>query len=271
MELHKALKEIIVQKGVDMINNIQIINFLLDYQAFKEKPAAKPILRDVINSGYGEKICNLNSNAPDCQTKFKQYLHDFIDSFGYKEELTNFVFDSIAYGLGLNLTMENPNKKQRKTVLSGVSHEVLEQQRNEFQKNAEQRPPKELDADGRMKAWLKDREEHKDEIEARRKVLFKHYYGDRPCDDQNKGVQYAQNNKVSREFANRAIKRLYNGQGRIRTAFNQSDLMFDNGEISFLQELGIVQRGNGLIVGAVCVKISDMEEIIRRVEEYFNS
>ena len=51
MELHKAIKEIVASKGADMICNPQIINYLLDYQAFKEKPATKLILRAIIDSG----------------------------------------------------------------------------------------------------------------------------------------------------------------------------------------------------------------------------
>lgn len=101
MELHKAIKEIVASKGTEMINNIQIINFLLDYQAFKEKPATKLILRDVINAGYDESILALQ-NTQGWQTKFKQYEHEFIDSCGYKEELAAYVFESIAYALGLN-------------------------------------------------------------------------------------------------------------------------------------------------------------------------
>lgn len=101
MELHKAIKEIVASKGADMINNILIINFLLDYQAFKEKPATKLILRDVINAGYGEAILALR-NTNGWQTKFKQYEHEFIDSCGYKEELAAYVFEAIAYALGMN-------------------------------------------------------------------------------------------------------------------------------------------------------------------------
>ena len=101
MELHKAIKDIVVQKGAEMINNIQIINYLLDYQAFKDKPATKLILCDVINAGYGESILALQ-NTQGWQTKFKQYEHEFIDSCGYKEELAAYVFESIAYALGLN-------------------------------------------------------------------------------------------------------------------------------------------------------------------------
>lgn len=101
MELHKAIKEIVASKGAGIINNIQIINFLLDFQAFKEKPATKLILRDVINAGYAESILALQ-NTQGWQIKFKQYEHEFIDSCGYKEELTVYVFESIAYALGLN-------------------------------------------------------------------------------------------------------------------------------------------------------------------------
>ncbi len=111
MELHKALKEIIANKGKDMINNALVINYLLDYQAFKEKPATKLILRDIINSGYSEEILSLNVNQGDWQIKFEKFKHEFIDSCGYKEDLTSYVFDAIAYSLGLETTNEEPTIK----------------------------------------------------------------------------------------------------------------------------------------------------------------
>lgn len=110
MELHKAIKEIVASKGAEMIGNIQIINYLLDYQAFKEKPATKLILRAIIDSGYAENILAL-VNTTGWETKFKQYQHEFIDSCGYKEELAAYVFESIAYGLGLNAGNEEPEIK----------------------------------------------------------------------------------------------------------------------------------------------------------------
>ena len=102
MELHKAIKEIVASKGAEMICNPQIINYLLDYQAFKEKPATKLILRAIIDSGYAENILALCANNNGWETKFKQYQHEFIDSCGYKEELVAYVFDAMAYGIGLN-------------------------------------------------------------------------------------------------------------------------------------------------------------------------
>ena len=100
MELHKAIKEIVASKGADMVKDPQIINYLLDYQAFKEKPATKLILKTIIDSGYAENILTLK-NTTGWETKFKHYQHAFVDTYGYKEELVAYVFDSIAYGLSL--------------------------------------------------------------------------------------------------------------------------------------------------------------------------
>lgn len=112
MELHKAIKEIVTSRGAQMVGNIQIINFLLDYQAFKEKPATKLILRDIINSGYAEEILSLDATETGWQTKFKKYQHEFIDSCGYKEELATYVFEAIAFGIGLNIGDNEPEIKR---------------------------------------------------------------------------------------------------------------------------------------------------------------
>lgn len=115
MELHNAIKEIVVSKGADMICNPQIINYLQDYQAFKEKPATKLILRDVINAGYGESVLALQ-NDQGWKIKLKQYQHEFIDSCGYKEELAVYVFESLAFAIGLNM-----NENQEPEVRSGFN------------------------------------------------------------------------------------------------------------------------------------------------------
>ena len=121
MELHKAIKEIVEQQGADIIKNIQVINFLLDYRAFTDKPATKLILRDIINSGYAEEILALKSNVAGWQTKFNQYEHEFIDACGYKEELATYVFESIAYAIGLGIDASEPTYKPHFNVDSFFS------------------------------------------------------------------------------------------------------------------------------------------------------
>ena len=109
MELHKAIREVVSLKGTEIIANIQIVNFLLDYQAFKEKPATKLILRDVINSGYAEEILSLGSQNSGWQVAFMKYERDFIESCGYKDDLVKYVFEAIAYGIGLQLGSDEPS------------------------------------------------------------------------------------------------------------------------------------------------------------------
>ena len=116
MELHQALKDIIGQRGKGLLENPQIINYLLDYRCFVDKPATKLILRDIINSGYAGEILSLDTNVPAWQTKFKHYVHEFIDSCGYKEELATYVFESIAYALDLKVYTEEPEIRRKVNV-----------------------------------------------------------------------------------------------------------------------------------------------------------
>lgn len=265
MELHKAIKEIVTSKGADMITNGQIINYLLDYQAFREIPASKPILRDIINAGYANKILSINANSNESILKLNHYQHDFVCNYGYQEDLVTLVFEAIVYGLGWNLSKIKKGESQVKTTPSGPSMDSQRKARN-ITKMDNTEIQNKLDAEGRMNAWLKDREERKDEIEARRKQLYNHYYGDRV---RSNGNASSYKNKVSREFAKKAIKALFNDKGNIRFAFNEADLMLDQGEIKFLQDLGIVDKNRfGL---PVCVLVFDINEINRRVEDYYNS
>ena len=143
MELHKAIKVVIKSKGVDMICNPQIINYLLDYQAFKEKPATKLILRAIIDSGYAENILALTSDKNGWEMKFKQYQHEFIDSCGYKEELAAYVFDSIAYSLGLGAANVEPEIKPKFNVDSFFDIPEVEQK----QQSASPQPQQKHSAD----------------------------------------------------------------------------------------------------------------------------
>lgn len=143
MELHKAVKEIVASKGADMICNPQIINYLLDYQAFKEKPATKLILRAIIDSGYAENILALTSDKNGWEMKFKQYQHEFIDSCGYKEELAAYVFDSIAYSLGLGAANVEPEIKPKFNVDSFFDIPEVEQK----QQSASPQPQQKHSAD----------------------------------------------------------------------------------------------------------------------------
>ena len=116
MELHLALENILSKQDRSLMSSLQIINFLNDYRCFADKPAIKLILRDIIRSGYAEEILALSTSDVAWRTKFKHYVHDFIDSCGYKEELATYVFESIAFALNLDVYNEEPKIRQKVDV-----------------------------------------------------------------------------------------------------------------------------------------------------------
>lgn len=101
MELHEAIKKIVLSKGTSMIKDLQIINYLSDYQAFSEKPATKQILRAFIEYGYAESILSLVTCPIGWETKLKKYFDEFDVAYGFKKSLSQYVFNSITYGIGL--------------------------------------------------------------------------------------------------------------------------------------------------------------------------
>lgn len=128
MELHKAIKEIVASKGAGMIANAQIINYLLDYQAFKEKPATKLILRDIINLGYSKMVVDIDSKDYNWHSKFLQLKKTFINNCGYKEDLALYVFDSLSYGLGWqdDVFVQTPKKDEKSEGLDLSSIGIID-------------------------------------------------------------------------------------------------------------------------------------------------
>lgn len=101
MKLYESIKEIVKNRGIEVIKDSSLLNILNDYHAFEDRPAAKLVLRDIINGGYSEKILRLNKEKAAWEVKIKSFEHDFVDSCGYKEELVLYVFQSLSYGIGL--------------------------------------------------------------------------------------------------------------------------------------------------------------------------
>lgn len=108
MKLYDAIREIVMMQGKNIITDSALLNYLNDYHAFEERPAAKLVLRDIINGGYSDKILQLNNSESSWTMKLKSFEHDFVDSCGYKEELVLFVFQSVVYAI--NLTDKKPGE-----------------------------------------------------------------------------------------------------------------------------------------------------------------
>lgn len=95
MELHKALRHIVLTEGQDILKEIRLINILDDFNAYQDIPASKYILRAIIADGYTAKLSILgkwDSDAELLASKFSSIT-------GFIPESVFRIFLSLAYGL----------------------------------------------------------------------------------------------------------------------------------------------------------------------------
>ena len=120
MELHKALKVIIEQRGVEIMHSCQLPNILSDYKAFDELPASKYILRDIISESIVEKMCNERSQD-QLELKIMNISLDLVKKYGYIPSLVTYNLECIAYGLQLTTKIPaigSTLKKDNQVVLT---------------------------------------------------------------------------------------------------------------------------------------------------------
>lgn len=94
--LGKALKTIIDTRGKEALSSMTCINILSDMQAFKDIPAAKKILQDIINEGYMAKALHAQSWATESHALTTKFIHEH----GTRESLATHVFQSIGFAIG---------------------------------------------------------------------------------------------------------------------------------------------------------------------------
>ena len=113
MKLYKAIKKVFEDLGLSSMESNLFINALADYEAFQEVPAIKQILKDFVSEGYGVQlkkiICTTNESK---DAHFLSLKTKFIHTNGYKEDLVDYLFSSIAYATGLNKIEPQYNSKQ---------------------------------------------------------------------------------------------------------------------------------------------------------------
>lgn len=96
MELHLALKNIIETDGVDILNDVRLVNILNDFKAFDDIPASKYIIRMMISEGYMLRL--LENKKWDSKTEVLCSI--FSNNTGFQPHISESVFKCIAFALG---------------------------------------------------------------------------------------------------------------------------------------------------------------------------
>lgn len=97
-QLHTGIKDIIQTNGTEPIRTVQLANILADYSAYDEYPATKVVLKDVLTTGYGQRIYNtFNESGKNYLAEIEMIKQDYSKKSKFKKDVVNYVFDSICY------------------------------------------------------------------------------------------------------------------------------------------------------------------------------
>ena len=99
MRLSESIKKAFNVVGAQCFNST-LPNIVSDYYGYEEAPAAKQVLKEFVAQGYGSKVLDIYTTELPWQQKMQLWASEFASKTGYKEELVNYVFECVEYGLG---------------------------------------------------------------------------------------------------------------------------------------------------------------------------
>ena len=99
MLLHEATYKAIMDIGTSCLVR-SLPNVVADYSGYDDIPATKQILKEFVSMGYGTKVFELYTNKLPWQKKMQSFASEFANKTGFKEDLVNYVFECIEFGLG---------------------------------------------------------------------------------------------------------------------------------------------------------------------------
>ena len=102
LKLHEAIKRIIDCDGTDALLDVTIVNLLSDFQAYKDEPAAKFVLRMFISEGYVQKIISIGKWNDQCQ----KLINKIVAETGFQSNIVDMVLQSIACAFGWKKSVE---------------------------------------------------------------------------------------------------------------------------------------------------------------------
>jgi hypothetical protein len=110
--LHTIAKQITAQYGDNIVTTKQFQYLLADFGAFKDLPACKPILFQLLQAGFGTFLYDLKQKQ-DAEILQKCYTHrqEFLSDGKFRADLTEYVYASCLYALGLIADISEPRVK----------------------------------------------------------------------------------------------------------------------------------------------------------------
>ena len=110
MKLQEALRKVIRQFGVSVIQEKRLMPFLSDYKAFEDYPAVKDVMRAIATGDYGKELCRTAGESNAEYLRFAGSLKkSLVRDRNFKQELADYAVDSISFALGLVSSVTEPD------------------------------------------------------------------------------------------------------------------------------------------------------------------
>jgi len=110
MKLDEALRKIIRQFGVSVLQEKRLMFILSDFRAFNDHPAVKQVFQSIVSDGSGKKLCSLflDDDSEGCLSFASSLKKSLAEDRHFKQELADYAVDSITFAMGLQTTVSEP-------------------------------------------------------------------------------------------------------------------------------------------------------------------
>ena len=111
MKLHEALRKIVRQFGVNVLQEQRLMSLLSDYQAFDGFPAMKALMKSIADEGHGKELCRLSIDGSDseCLRYVDDIKKSLIRNSHFRNEFAGYAADSLSFALGLCSLVHEPS------------------------------------------------------------------------------------------------------------------------------------------------------------------
>ena len=134
MKLDEALRKIIRQFGVSVLQEKRLMFILSDFRAFNDHPAVKQVFQSIVSDGSGKKLCSLflDDDSEGCLSFARSLKMSLAEDRHFKQELADYAVDSITFAMGLQTTVMEPADHGFDPMENGNSADhVREEERKE--------------------------------------------------------------------------------------------------------------------------------------------
>ena len=111
MKLQDALKKIIKEFGMSVLKEKRLVSILADYKVFDDYPAAKQVMKSIVEDGYGKELCRLgmDGSSEECLGYAERLKKILVADQNFKPKFADYAVDCIMFSMGLASSVIEPS------------------------------------------------------------------------------------------------------------------------------------------------------------------